>query len=95
MVIFLYRPEYYGITENEDGSDARGSAEVIIAKNRHGAIQTVRLKFLDKFAKFTNNDGKVLPPESDQENAPSPQKSMMTMIFLMALIQRLTTLHSK
>ena len=67
MVIFLYRPEYYGITENEDGSDARGTAEVIIAKNRHGAIQTVRLKFLDKFAKFTNNDGKVLPPESDQE----------------------------
>ena len=67
MVIFLYRPEYYGITENEDGSDARGTAEVIIAKNRHGAIQTVRLKFLDKFAKFTNNDRKVLPPESDQE----------------------------
>ena len=27
----------------------------------------VRLKFLDKFAKFTNNDGKVLPLESDQE----------------------------
>ena len=67
MVIFLYRPEYYGITENEDGSDARGTAEVIIAKNRHGAIQTVRLRFLDKFAKFTNKDAKVLPPEAERE----------------------------
>jgi replicative DNA helicase len=32
MVIFLYRPEYYGITEDEEGNPVTGMGEVIIAK---------------------------------------------------------------
>ena len=35
-VIFLYRPEYYGITENEDGVDVTGKALAIIGKQRNG-----------------------------------------------------------
>jgi replicative DNA helicase len=36
-VYFLYRPEYYGYHQFDDGSSTEGALEVIIAKNRHGA----------------------------------------------------------
>ena len=52
IVSFIYRPEYYKITEDEDGRSLKGVAEVIIAKHRNGALDTVRLKFIDKYAKF-------------------------------------------
>jgi replicative DNA helicase len=56
IVGFIYRPEYYGILEDENGASLKGVAEVIIAKHRHGALDTVRLKFTDSFAKFGNLD---------------------------------------
>lgn len=37
MVVFLYRPEYYGISEFEDGTSALKKLLNIIAKNRNGA----------------------------------------------------------
>ena len=52
MVIFLYRPEYYKITQDEDGLDCRGMAEVIIAKHRNGSLETIKTRFVGKFAKF-------------------------------------------
>lgn len=36
MVIFLYRPEYYGILTDEDGNSTQGIMETIIAKFRNG-----------------------------------------------------------
>lgn len=56
MVLFLYRPEYYGMTEDEDGSPTQGVGEVIIAKHRNGETGRVRLKFVGKFVKFTDLD---------------------------------------
>lgn len=56
IVSFIYRPEYYGILEDEQGMSLKGVAEFIISKNRHGAIDTVKLKFTDHFAKFSNLD---------------------------------------
>ncbi|MDF9795826.1 replicative DNA helicase [Catalinimonas alkaloidigena] len=56
MVMFLYRPEYYGITEDEDNHPVQGTGEVIIAKHRNGALDTVRLKFIGKYTKFTDLD---------------------------------------
>lgn len=52
QVMFIYRPEYYGLTEDEDGNPTDGVAEIIIAKNRHGSVETVPLKFVEQFAKF-------------------------------------------
>ncbi|MGV3505366.1 MAG: replicative DNA helicase [Adhaeribacter sp.] len=52
MVCFLYRPEYYGITEDEMGNPTQGVGEVIIAKHRNGSIGSVALKFIGKFTKF-------------------------------------------
>ncbi len=54
MVMFLYRPEYYNITEDEDNLPVQGTGEVIIAKHRNGALDSVRLKFIGKFTKFTD-----------------------------------------
>jgi len=54
MVLFLYRPEYYGITEDELGIHTKGVAEVIIAKHRNGSLDSVNLKFIGKYTKFTD-----------------------------------------
>jgi replicative DNA helicase len=57
MVVFLYRPEYYKITEDEMGNPTQGTGEVIIAKHRNGSLETVQLKFIGKFTKFADLDG--------------------------------------
>ncbi|WP_367913051.1 replicative DNA helicase [Leadbetterella sp. DM7] len=54
MVMFLYRPEYYKIMEDENGNSTEGVGEVIIAKNRAGITETVQLRFVGKYTKFAN-----------------------------------------
>ncbi len=54
MVTFIYRPEYYGLTEDEDGNPTTGMGEIIIAKHRNGALENVKLKFIANLAKFDN-----------------------------------------
>lgn len=69
IVIFLYRPEYYDILEDDNGNDNRGIAEIIIAKHRNGEITTVKTKFIRKYAKFVNledNDFQFQPTEIHQ-----------------------------
>mgnify|MGYP003638522179 CR=1 FL=1 len=56
IVMFLYRPSYYGFTEDEEGNSVEGITELIIAKHRNGKVDTVKLKFIDHLAKFVNND---------------------------------------
>jgi replicative DNA helicase len=56
MVMFIYRPEYYGLEVDEQNEPTRGRAEVIIAKNRHGALETVKLRFIGQYAKFADLD---------------------------------------
>lgn len=56
MVVFIYRPEYYGLDVFEDNEPSRGMAEIYIAKNRHGAIAQPRVKFVGQFAKFADVD---------------------------------------
>src|SRR5690606_13579185 len=56
MVLFLYRPEYYGITQDENGNSVAGIGEVIVAKNRSGSLDTVQLRFIGKFTKFGDLD---------------------------------------
>lgn len=56
IVSFIYRPEYYGVAEDEEGNSTKGVAEIIIAKHRNGALDTVKLKFESDFARFSNLD---------------------------------------
>ena len=56
IVIFLYRPEYYGIDEDDEHNPTNGIAEIIISKHRNGQTGTVKLKFIDRLAKFKSID---------------------------------------
>jgi replicative DNA helicase len=52
VILFIYRDEVY----NPDSQD-KGSAEIIIGKQRNGPIGTVRLTFLRELTKFENFAG--------------------------------------
>lgn len=56
MVMFIYRPEYYKIEEDEEGNSLKGLAQIIIAKHRNGALEDVNLRFVSHLAKFTDYD---------------------------------------
>jgi replicative DNA helicase len=49
LIVFIYRDEVY----NKDTTD-KGSAEIIIAKQRNGPIGTTRLTFLGQYTRFEN-----------------------------------------
>ncbi len=54
-VIFLYRPEYYGITSDEEGAPLTpGYTEAIVAKNRNGPLDMARLTFHGYKTDFTD-----------------------------------------
>lgn len=46
MVMFLYRPEYYGITQDGDGYSTKGTGIINIAKHRNGDLTKVSAKFI-------------------------------------------------
>lgn len=52
VILFIYRDEVY----NPDSPD-KGTAEIIIGKQRAGPIGTVRLTFMGEFTKFANYTG--------------------------------------
>jgi len=54
VVIFLNRPEYYGIDKDENGQSNEGVAEIIIGKQRNGPTGTVKLAFIKDYARFEN-----------------------------------------
>jgi replicative DNA helicase len=51
-VIFLYRPEYYKITCDEDGNNTEGVAKLIVAKNRTGRLEDVKLLIDKDFTRY-------------------------------------------
>jgi len=58
IITFIYRDEVY----NEDSPD-KGSAEIIIGKQRNGPIGTVRLTFLGQYTRFENYISNVYSDE--------------------------------
>jgi replicative DNA helicase len=44
-VLFIYRPSYYNITEDERGNSLLGRAEIIVSKNLRGPMDTINLHF--------------------------------------------------
>lgn len=52
LIMFLYRPEYYKISIDEEGFSTKGMAEVIVKKHRNGGLADIKLKFIDRFTKF-------------------------------------------
>ncbi len=76
VVMFIHRPEYYGIQTFEDGESAVDMAEIIVAKNRGGNVGTIRLGFEGKYTRFKNlglqmpsldiNPNKFLEPNREE-----------------------------
>ena len=75
MVCFIHRPEYYHLYNDPNTSkDLRGLAQIIVAKHRNGATDSIWLRFRGKYAKFQNeeetidademNSGATLEPET-------------------------------
>ncbi|MDR1406233.1 MAG: replicative DNA helicase [Prevotellaceae bacterium] len=55
VVLFIHRPEYYGMHENEEHVSTKGLAEIIISKHRNGATGEINLKF--QRTQFSDWDG--------------------------------------
>lgn len=53
VIQFLYRPEYYQITEDAHGNSLKGIAEIITSKHRNGSLSTIQAKFTDYCAKYS------------------------------------------
>ncbi len=56
LVAFIHRPEYYGLLQDEDGAPTQGMAEIIVAKHRNGAVDTINLSFRKEQARFLDYD---------------------------------------
>jgi replicative DNA helicase len=54
LVLFVHRPEYYHIYQDDNGRDLHGMAQVIIAKHRKGKTDDVLLTFRGEFTRFEN-----------------------------------------
>jgi replicative DNA helicase len=79
MVMFIHRPEYYGLTEDETGMPTAGMAELIIAKHRNGPVDSVKTRYIGQYTKFADLDSldtnldyaspsKGLTPNNDFDN---------------------------
>ncbi len=84
QVLFLYRPEYYGLTEDEDGNPTRGIGEVIIAKNRHGACNMLKLRFNGSIQKFSNLDFDYRSPDNHLLNGSAVANLMPSSNFIIS-----------
>ena len=60
MVLFVHRPEYYHIFNDDQGHDLRGKAQIIIAKHRKGATSDILLSFEAEYTRFI--DPEILHP---------------------------------
>ncbi len=66
LVMFLYRPEYYSSTgQDEDGNSLEGKAELIVGKQRNGPTGTVNLYFHKPYTRFDD-----VAPEPDEAIPP-------------------------
>jgi replicative DNA helicase len=59
IVMFIYRDDYYNSCSDEDYAINKGTAEIIVAKNKYGTMATIRLLFRSSIMKFLE------PPQAD------------------------------
>ncbi len=80
VVIFLNRPEQYGIKQDSDGNSLEGVAEVIVGKQRNGPTGEVKLAFIKEYARFENlelirhiSESRYLPEKETNKFQPSQE----------------------
>lgn len=78
LVLFIHRPEYYGLNEDPAMKDV---AEILIAKHRNGAVGEVKMKFRPSETKFVDfNDSEFegfnFPNEQRKESIESKMNTL-------------------
>ena len=91
MVLFCYRPEYYGIENYEIGErsfDADGLFMLLINKHRNGELGEIPLQFIKEQAKVTNLNfdkpnfsNTFVQPKEPNEQKPSVLNNMRNELF--------------
>ncbi len=71
LVLFIYRPEYYKITEDEQGNSTEGKAMIIVGKHRNGATGEIWLRFINTFARFEDLENTIMSPEQAASLVPN------------------------
>lgn len=61
VIVFIYRAEYYGITQDSEGFPTAGLGELIFAKHRSGALEDIVLRFESRKTKFRDNINDMEP----------------------------------
>ena len=79
MVIFVYRPEYYGIEEDKHGNSLKGVGKLLIRKFRDGATSNVLFRYNESLTKISSfyqtpdyTHPATLNPNRDFEQAAIP-----------------------
>jgi replicative DNA helicase len=67
VVLFLYRQEYY----EPDNADARGKADIIVAKQRNGPTGFVEVAYVNESTRFENLGADRWAPTPEAERAPA------------------------
>jgi replicative DNA helicase len=68
LVMFLYRPEYHEINNNEMGDSTKGETFLKIAKHRNGTLETIKLKAMLHIQKFQDGE-----PDEGSSYSAAPQ----------------------
>jgi replicative DNA helicase len=79
IVAFIYREEVYLLREGKEAGDKEGVAEIIVAKQRNGPVDTVKLAFIKQWTRFENLErpgggGAHAPPPELQAAAPPAEE---------------------
>jgi replicative DNA helicase len=76
LVLFIFRPEYYKIDQLDDGTPTNGLAQITVAKHRNGALGDVNLRFIGKYARFTDLEGGDLDLSPDPGQLPEKLRTI-------------------
>jgi replicative DNA helicase len=75
VVMFVHRPEMYGIKE-EGGESTEGVAEIIVGKQRNGPVDTAKMTFIKSYARFESRALQQFtgyePADSTGDESPTP-----------------------
>jgi len=74
-VAFAYRPEYYDIFEDEEGNSLKGVLEKIYAKNREGALETIRCFFEAEYTRVAEYTEREFGYENDTHRSSQGESS--------------------
>ncbi len=59
VVMFIYRAEYYGFLEDQDGNSTKGIGELIVAKNKEGKIGTIKFRYNESLTQINDYEDDV------------------------------------